>query len=137
MIDTIFFLLVFFMITSLSMVKMKGMGVNLPKDSSPSTKMPPKLIVTVDAQGKYFLGTQPITEDQLQPDLQAEVTAKPDSVIIVNVSGSRQVQTLITVMDAVGRVNTPAGDPAAVMIASQMVDASGHPIDQTAPGAIQ
>ena len=43
MIDTIFFLLVFFMFTSLSMVKMHGLDVSLPKDSSsPDQKPPPQ-----------------------------------------------------------------------------------------------
>nr|MDQ2732892.1 biopolymer transporter ExbD [Armatimonadota bacterium] len=34
MIDTIFFLLVFFMYTSLSMVKMNGLTISLPKPAS-------------------------------------------------------------------------------------------------------
>ena len=36
MIDTIFFLLVFFMITSLTMVRMKAMSVALPKNTPPA-----------------------------------------------------------------------------------------------------
>ena len=51
MIDTIFFLLVFFMFTSLSMVKMNGMGVSLPKDSSAVTTPPPRVMVTVNRAG--------------------------------------------------------------------------------------
>ena len=130
MIDTIFFLLVFFMITSLSMVKMKGMGVSLPKDSNAATKPPPKAIVTVNAAGAYYIDLTPVSRDQLQQDLQTRVTANPETVVIVNVAGSRDVQTLIDVMDSVNAVSTPAGDPVPVMIASQPVDANG----QTATG---
>ena len=56
MIDTIFFLLVFFMFTSLSMVKMNGLDVSLPKDTnSPDQKPPPQVVVTVDNSGNYYL----------------------------------------------------------------------------------
>jgi len=129
MIDTIFFLLVFFMITSLSMVQMKGMSVSMPKDSSTVTKPPPKVIVTVTAAGQYYLDTKPTDQASLQNDLQERVTSNPDTVIIVNVAGSQQVQTMIDVMDIVNQVNTPSGDPAAVMIATQPVDA-GAPAAQ-------
>jgi biopolymer transport protein ExbD len=136
MIDTIFFLLVFFMVTSLSMVKMKGMDVSLPRDSAPSTKIPPKAVVTVNAAGQYYLDLTPIARDDLQAALQTRVTANPDTVILVNVAGSRNVQTLIDVMDSVDRVNTPAGDPASVMIASEPVDANGRALNAgTAQGA--
>jgi biopolymer transport protein ExbD len=135
MIDTIFFLLVFFMITSLSMVQMKGMGVSMPKDSNAVTKPPPKAIVTVNAAGQYYLDTTPTPQDQLQAALQSRVTKQPDTVIIVNVAGAQPVQTMINVMDIVNHVNTPSGDPVPVMIASQPVNPNGTAVDQTAPAS--
>jgi len=128
MIDTIFFLLVFFMFTSLSMVKMKGMDISLPKDSTAtSQKPPPQVVITVDEFGGYFLNTDKIDGTQLQTELQNRVTAKPDTVFIVNVNKSRQTQDIITVMDAVNEVRIPGrpNDPVGVMIATTPVKADG------------
>lgn len=128
MIDTIFFLLVFFMFTSLSMVKMKGMDISLPKDSTAtSQKPPPQVIITVDPAGNYFLNTDKIDGAQLQTELQNRTNAKPDTVFIVNVNKSRQTQDIITVMDAVNNVRIPGRpeDPVGVMIATSPVTTNG------------
>ncbi|HEX5324429.1 MAG TPA: biopolymer transporter ExbD [Capsulimonadaceae bacterium] len=126
MIDTIFFLLVFFMFTSLSMVKMRGMGVSLPKDAANAAKPPPKAIVHVDKTGRYTLDTRQIPPAALEALLQRRVTSNPRTVIVVDVDKTQDVQTLITVMDAVNQVTTPAGDPAPVMIATSPVNTRGN-----------
>lgn len=128
MIDTIFFLLVFFMFSSLSMVKLRGLAVNLPKPAPASAKTPPKLVVTVTKTGDYLVGTSPTTPSRLQADLQQRILAAPSTIIIVNVDGARPVQTLISVMDAVNGVTQngrPDGTPASMMIAAQPVNADG------------
>ncbi len=128
MIDTIFFLLVFFMFSSLSMVKLRGLAVNLPRPAPAAAKTPPKLVVTVTKSGGYSIGMSPTTLARLQADLQQRILAAPNTVIIVNVDGARPVQTLISVMDAVNGVTQtgrPDGPPAAMMIAAQPVNADG------------
>ena len=128
MIDTIFFLLVFFMFTSLSAVKMKGMDISLPKDSNAvNQKPPPQVVITVDPGGNYFLNTDKIDAPQLLTELQNRINTKPDTVFIVNVNKSRQTQDIITVMDAVNEVRIPGrpNDPVGVMIATTPVNPNG------------
>ena len=136
MIDTIFFLLVFFMFTSLSMVKMHGLDVSLPKDSSnPDQKPPPQVVVTVDNGGTYYLDQTPVTPAQLAPEMQGKLDLKPDTVFIVNVDKQRPTQDIITVMDAVNTVKIPGhpGDPVGVMIATEAVSQNGPPSAAPAP----
>ena len=136
MIDTIFFLLVFFMFTSLSMVKMHGLDVSLPKDSnSPNQKPPPQVVVTVDNKGAYYLDRTAVTQADLAPEMQTRLDAKPDTVFIVNVDKQRPTQDIITVMDAVNTVKIPGhpGDPVGVMIATEAVSQNGPPSATPAP----
>ena len=126
MIDTIFFLLVFFLVTSLSMVKMKGMAVSLPKDSASPAKPPLKAIVRVDWRGAYFLNAQKTDPTALEGALQKMVSANPQTEIIVDIDKTRNVQTLITVMDAINQVTTPSGVSPAVMVATSPVDSHGN-----------
>ena len=130
MIDTIFFLLVFFMFTSLSMVKMHGLDVSLPKDSSsPDQKPPPQVVVTVDHSGDYYLDRTQVPPAQLAPEMQSRLNDKPDTVFIVNVDKERPTQDIITVMDAVNTVKIPGrpNDPVGVMIATEAVSQNGPP----------
>ena len=136
MIDTIFFLLVFFMFTSLSMVKMNGMDVSLPKDSNaPDQKPPPQVVITVNQAGDFYLNTTKIDPAQLQADLQDRINANNDTVFIVNVDKQRPTQNIIDVMDAVNGVSIPGrpNDPVGVMIATEPVNASGQPAATPTP----
>ena len=129
MIDTIFFLLVFFMYTSLSMVKMNGMDVSLPKDSSsPDQKPPPQVVVTVDRAGGFFLNTSKVDPAQLQAQMQTRLNEKPETVFIVNVDKSRPMQNVIEVMDAINLIHIPGhpADPVGVMIATEPLSANGE-----------
>lgn len=126
MIDAIFFLLVFFMYSSISMVKMKGMGVAVPKLSNLPPKLqkaPPKrYIVTLDANGNTFINLDAVPMDQLEPRLTQDIASDPDGTIVVNVDKHQVVQKLVDVMDRVNRVTTPKGEPAGVIIATSPVD---------------
>lgn len=126
MIDAIFFLLIFFMMSSLSMVKMKGMGVSLPKASTAAETPPTRYIVTVDKTGRLYLNLDRIDLGLLGTALQNRIAANPDGVIVVNVEKTQSVQTLINVMDAVNGVRKPNGEPAAVMIATTPINARGE-----------
>jgi biopolymer transport protein ExbD len=130
MIDTIFFLLVYFMFVSLSMVSMKGMGVSLPKNSDAvNAKPPPKIVITVDTAGAYFVNKTQTTIDNLATVLQAQVTAQPNAILIVDVDKHKTTQILIGVMDAVNEVTIPGStDSPPVAIASQGLNPDGSPI---------
>ncbi len=55
MIDTIFFLLVFFMMATLTMTQMKAIKLNLPPANSATTQQVSKVIVSVSKDGKYYV----------------------------------------------------------------------------------
>ena len=131
MIDTFFFLLVFFMFTCLSMVKMNGMDVSVPKPSDAQQAPPPQVMVTVNQAGQFFLNTTPVAQADLQTQMQAMLNDKPDTVFIVNVDKTRPTQNIVDVMDAVNSIKIPGhpDDPVGVMIATQAT-APGGPTPQ-------
>jgi biopolymer transport protein ExbD len=69
MIDTIFFLLVFFMLSSLSMTKLNGLPVNLPEAKTAPPQPPTELTVTLTQNGVLSINKQPTAWPQFQSKL--------------------------------------------------------------------
>lgn len=115
MIDTIFFLLVFFMITSLSMVQMSAHRVNLPVSSTAEAKPLEKVVVSVSPDGKYYIDRAIIPSgfDGILPLVQAKVAENPNIVVVLNCDKDVQVGEFQRVMDVVKQAN-----PGTLMIAT-------------------
>jgi biopolymer transport protein ExbD len=99
MIDTIFFLLVYFMITSLAMVQMSAYRVALPQSTTAEGKPVEKVVLTLDNAGRYSIDRQYVTFDQILPDLTARVSDNPYITIVINVDKDQSVQNFLSVMN--------------------------------------
>src|SRR3972149_7636725 len=84
MIDTMFFLLVFFMIATLSMTVMKGMPVNLPKASAVKKDIQENVNVTIAKDGKVYLNKKEVSIHELRGALVAEASKDPETLVIIN-----------------------------------------------------
>jgi biopolymer transport protein ExbD len=143
MIDTIFFLLVFFMITSLSLVRLRGMPIAVPADASPassahgaaSADTPPQ-VLTLTAQGEYYFGRERVGTDQaaLAAALRAGLTAHPHSVLVFNFAKTQDTQALVACMDTANEVERATGIAAPMEIATEPIDADGHALSAPAAG---
>ncbi len=94
MIDVMFFLLVTFMLASLSMQNLHSLPVNLPKGSAAPMQPKTPVTLTVTRDGKIFLDKTPVTLDSMQKVL-ASMLKKPDSSIII--SGDTDAQNGLVV----------------------------------------
>ena len=65
MIDIMFFLLVFFMMTSLSMVDLHSLGVQLPRASAAQAQPSAPYVVTLKNDGSLWLNGHPVQEKEL------------------------------------------------------------------------
>jgi biopolymer transport protein ExbD len=101
MIDVVFFLLVFFMMASLSMAVYHGMPVNLPQAASGQPTAPDTVAVTVDREGRTFLDREPVSIDALASRLRARIQGNPALATVVNADGDVVHRHVIDVLDAV------------------------------------
>ena len=113
MIDTIFFLLVFFMITSISQVQMSAKKVALPVSTTAQSKPLTKVVLTVDDKGQYYVDRAPAAYQDILPLLQAKVSENPNIVIVINCDKNQQVEQFQYALDIAQRA-----DPASLMIAT-------------------
>jgi biopolymer transport protein ExbD len=60
MIDTMFFLLVFFMLSSLALTRLNGLPVNLPRASTAPKQAATDLTVTIDKSQRVYVNKEPV-----------------------------------------------------------------------------
>lgn len=101
MIDTIFFLLVFFMISTLSMSQFKGMPVNLPKAVSGRQAPTESAAITITKEGQIFLDKQAVDQTTLGDHLRARLSKFPDLLVIINADDGVEHGRVVEVMDIV------------------------------------
>lgn len=101
MIDTMFFLLVFFMIATLSMTVMRGMQVNLPKADAVKKDIKENLSVTISNDGKIYFNKKETSIPELRGALVAEVSANPDTMVIINADEEVMHGKVVEVMDEI------------------------------------
>lgn len=106
MIDIIFFLLVFFMMSMLTMVTQKTIALNLPKTTAAKVDTTRTVPVSVTAAGSVFLEQTPVTLEDLPEKLAAIQAAKgEDEKITVVLRGDEAANygVVVSVMDVVRR----------------------------------
>jgi biopolymer transport protein ExbD len=99
MIDTIFFLLVFFMISTLSMTQFKGMPVNLPKAASGQQAPAESAAITIDKEGRIFLDREPVEKASLADLLIAKLATNPEMLVVINAEDAVEHGQVVEVMD--------------------------------------
>ena len=104
MLDLSYVLLVIFVIMTTATVQ--GMRVNLPKASpSKSLAKPTTKAISVSQDGRVFLDTIPVTMQELEQRLVQQWAVTPEFPVVVRGDGSVQYQSVIDVLDLLGKLN--------------------------------
>ena len=105
MIDTIFFLLVFFMISTLSMTQFKGMSVNLPKAASGQQAPAESAAITIDKDGRIFMNQQIVDRAALGDALKQQLAKNPEMLVVINADDGVAHGQVVEVMDIARAAN--------------------------------
>lgn len=84
MIDTMFFLLVFFMLSSLALTRLDGLPVDLPEATTAPRVSASEVTITIDRQSRIYVNKQAVQLDGLVGTLRRLVSgrAKDTSVVL-------------------------------------------------------
>ncbi len=82
MIDVMFFLLVTFMLASLSMQSLNSLRVNLPQGDAPNLNHKEPVTLTVTRDSKIFLDQTPVTLETMAAALKPMLSARDPGVVV-------------------------------------------------------
>ncbi len=83
MIDIIFFLLVFFMLSTLYMVEQQTVPVNLPQAASSQQDQPKSIAITVQENGSVLFQQEELPQELLLKRVQLELKNQPETVFVL------------------------------------------------------
>ena len=101
MIDTMFFLLVFFMIATLAMTIQHGMPVSLPTAESSTDKIAEHVSLTLTREGRLYYNKEVITLQELKIRLANLRQSSSDPSLLINADEEVPHGKVITVMDLI------------------------------------
>ena len=104
MIDVIFSILAFFIISSLFLTRSQGLPVDLPSAQTAEPKQSVQLNITIEPDGKMFLDRQPIELGNLKAALTEKIKPDSDSVVVINADEKVEHGTVVKVMDRLRQV---------------------------------
>ena len=104
MIDVIFSILAFFIISTLFLTQSQGLPVDLPSAQTSEPKQSVQLDITIEADGKMYLDRQPIKLDVLKGALIEKIDPDSESIVIINADEKVTHGTVVKVMDRLRQV---------------------------------
>ncbi len=97
LVDVIFLLLIFFMVTTV--FPDEGIIIDKPGAKQSSRLIDNKLLITIDREGKIYYKKQLLTQSDIKRLIQDEVTINPEVSVIINVDKRAVTERLVYVID--------------------------------------
>jgi len=105
LIDVVFLLLVFFMVTTTFLKPEQEIEIDLPtaESGTPLEVEPDELVIHVTKDGHYALAGAEITRDALEQALERAARRDPETAVIIRGDRATRHESIVAVMDACGR----------------------------------
>lgn len=105
MIDVIFAILTFFIMSSLFLTRSEGLPVNLPGAATSEAQSRTQLVVSIDAQGGLSLDREPMDLETLGQRVQTAIASSPNPpVVVINADQAVSHGAVVTVMDRLRQI---------------------------------
>lgn len=104
LIDVMFALLTFFIMSTLSLTRSEGLPVNLPKAATGKTARPAQVTVTMNQQGQLSLNRQSIELNALAGAVRQQIKPEQELVVVLNADKAVNHGQVVEVMDQLRRV---------------------------------
>jgi biopolymer transport protein ExbD len=104
LIDVIFAILTFFIITSLTLSKTEGLSVNLPGASSGKVQDQTKIVISIDAQGSIAINRKSTDSANLLPQIKSLVVKDQSTIVVINADEKVDHGRVVEVMDLVQQI---------------------------------
>ncbi|HIK15928.1 MAG TPA: biopolymer transporter ExbD [Leptolyngbyaceae cyanobacterium M33_DOE_097] len=104
MIDVIFSILAFFIMSTLFLTRLEGLSVNLPKAQTSTSQKTSRATLTINQQGAISLNREPVAIPNLEAALRQQKQPGQELTVVLNADGAVKHEQVISVMDVIRKV---------------------------------
>ena len=101
MIDVVFAVLAFFILSTLYLTRTEGLPVNLPTATTAVSQDEATLTLTIVADGSLFLGDRAVTLEALADEVQALIAPGQSAMVTVRADTATPHGQVVTAMDRI------------------------------------
>lgn len=99
MIDIIFFLLVFFMMSMLTMVVQRSINLNLPQTATAKLTVQETLPVSITADGDIYVEKEKVSKADFQRRMEIEKSRNPEVNVVLRADAKSEHDQFVFVLD--------------------------------------
>ena len=104
MIDVIFAILVFFIVSSLYLTRSEGLPVNLPRATTAEVQKTKQITVSLDEQGNLTIDSKPTQINQLKAEIEKLIETDSNTTVIVNADKSVEHGQVVDIIDQLRQI---------------------------------
>ncbi|GAB4195810.1 MAG: biopolymer transporter ExbD [Coleofasciculaceae cyanobacterium] len=104
MIDVIFAILTFFIMSTLFLTRSEGLPVNLPQAATTETQTKAQINVTVTPDGEIALNRKPIDLSELEGAVRQMIEPNSQALVVINADEAVEHGRVVSVMDRLRRI---------------------------------
>ena len=104
MIDVIFAILVFFIVSSLYLTRFEGLPVNLPRASTAEVQKTQQITVSLDKQGKLTINSKPAQIEQLKAEIERLIEVESNTTVIINADRTVEHGRVVEAIDRIRQI---------------------------------
>lgn len=106
LIDVVFLLLIFFLVTSKFDEEERRLPIELPvaTNATPMTQKPREVTIDIDREGNFFVNGNPQSIEQVESTLRRAVATNPtNQTVVIRADATVPFQPVVSVMDLCNR----------------------------------
>ena len=104
MIDVIFAILVFFIVSSLYLTRSEGLPVNLPRASTAEVQKTQQITVSLDEGGQLTIDSKPAAIEGLKTEIERLAETDSNTTVIVNADRTVEHGRVVEVIDQIRQI---------------------------------
>jgi biopolymer transport protein ExbD len=104
MIDVIFAILVYFIVSSLFLTRSEGLPVNLPQAKTAQLQKTKQITVSLDSEGTLTVGDRPTELNQLKTKVENLIQTKQTTVVVISADKVVDHGQVVDVLDQLRQI---------------------------------
>ena len=104
MIDVIFAILVFFIVSSLYLTRSEGLPVNLPRASTTEVQKTKQITVSLDKEGKLTINSKPAQTNKLKAEVEKLTKSGDTTTVVINADKTVEHGLVVDAIDQLRQI---------------------------------